>query len=64
MQKTESGLPEEKESTGRMKRVKGVKYTVKGDQTLGSEHRMQCTDDALQNFTLETYAMLLTNVIQ
>lgn len=32
------------------------------DQTLGGEHTMQCTDDILQNCTLETYVMLLTNV--
>ena len=33
---------------GRIKRVKGVKYTVmEGDQTLGNEHTMQYIDDAL-----------------
>ena len=35
---------------------------TEGDLTLGGEHIMQYTDDALQNFTLETNISLLTNV--
>ena len=34
-----------------------------GEQLLGSEHTVQCTDDVLQNCTPETYRMLLTNNI-
>ena len=46
MQKTESGLPEGKESTGRMKRVKGVNYMVtEGDLTLGGGHTVQYTEE-------------------
>ena len=33
-----------------------------GDQTLGGEHTMQCTDGVLQNCTPETF-IKLTNVI-
>ena len=46
----------------RQKRVKGVKYMVTGDFTLGVEYTMQHTDDVLQNCTLETYIIILTNV--
>ena len=35
---------------------------MKGDLTLGGEHTIQYTDDALQNCTLESYIILLTNV--
>ena len=34
---------------------------AKGDLTLGGEHAVQHTDDALQNCTSETYIILLTN---
>ena len=33
-----------------------------GDYTLDGEHTVQHTDDVLQNCTLETYIILLTNV--
>ena len=46
-----------------MKRVKrGQMYVMEGEQTLGNEHTMQYTDDVLENCTLETCIMLLTNV--
>ena len=32
------------------------------DQILGGEHKIQYTDGVLQNCTLATYIMLLTNV--
>lgn len=35
---------------------------TEGDQTLDSEHTMQCADYVLQNFTLEIYIILLNNV--
>ena len=35
---------------------------MEGDFTWGGEHTIQCTDDALQNGTPETYIILLTNV--
>ena len=35
---------------------------TKGNLTLGGEHTMQYTHDALLNCTLETYIILLTNV--
>ena len=35
---------------------------VDGDLTQGGEHTIQCTDDVLQNGTLETYIILLSNV--
>ena len=41
--------------------VKG-KMVTEGDFTLGGEHTIQYTDDVLQNCTLETYIILLTNV--
>ena len=31
---------------------------------MGGEHKIQYTDDVLQNFIPETYIILLTNVIQ
>ena len=34
-----------------------------GDLTLRGEHTMQYTDVVLQNYTLESYIILLTNVI-
>lgn len=40
----------------------GKIYVVEGDLTLGSKHRMQYTDDVLQNCTFETYRILLPNV--
>lgn len=43
----------------KMKRIKGVKYRVTGDQALGGE---QYAVDTSWNFTLEKYIMLLTNV--
>ena len=47
---------------GEEKRVKKVKYTVmEGDMTVGGEHTMQYTDDALQSCILATY-MSLNNV--
>ena len=48
---------------GKMKRIKGIKYLVmKRDQTLGSEHTMQHRDEVSQNYTPETYILLLTNI--
>ena len=42
---------------------KGAKYTVmEEDLTLGGEHPLHYTDDVLQDCTLETYIILLTNV--
>ena len=35
---------------------------IEGDWTLDGEHTIQYTDDVLQNYTLETYEILLTNV--
>ena len=35
---------------------------MEGDQTSDGECTMQCADDALQNCTLETCLILLTNV--
>ena len=35
---------------------------TEGDQTLGGEQTMQNTNVVLQNCTLETYIILLTNV--
>ena len=35
---------------------------VTGDLIWGSENTIKCTDDVLQNRTLETYMILLTNV--
>ena len=35
---------------------------MEGDLTLGGEHTIQYTDGVLQNCTLETYIILLTNV--
>ena len=35
---------------------------VEGDLTLGGEHTIQYTDIILQNYTLETYIILLTNI--
>ena len=35
---------------------------VEGDLTLDGEHKIQYTDDVLQNCTPETYIILLTNV--
>ena len=34
---------------------------VEGDLTLDGEHKIQYTDDVLQNCTPETYIILLTN---
>ena len=34
---------------------------MKGDLTWGDEHKIQYTDDVLQNYTGETYNILLTN---
>ena len=34
---------------------------MEGDLTLGGGHTIQYTDDALQNYILETYIILLTN---
>lgn len=42
----------------------GQIYGNEKDQTLDSEHTMQCTDNILQNYTLETCIILLTNVTQ
>ena len=36
---------------------------TEGDLTWGGEHTIQYTDGVLQNCTLETYIILLTNVI-
>lgn len=33
-----------------------------GDVTVGGKHIIQNTDDVLQNQTLETYMILITNV--
>ena len=35
---------------------------MEGDLTLGGEHTMQYTDGVLQNCTLKTYMILLTNI--
>ena len=35
---------------------------MEGDLTCGGEHTIQYTDDVLQNCTLETCTILLTNV--
>ena len=35
---------------------------MEGDFTWGGEHTVQCTDNVLQNCTLETYIILLTSV--
>ena len=35
---------------------------TEGDLTLGGEHTIQYTDDTLQNCSLETYIIILTNV--
>ena len=35
---------------------------MEDDLTLGGRHTMQYTDDVLQNSTVETYVILLTNV--
>ena len=35
---------------------------MEGDLTWGGEHTIQYTDDTLQNFTPETYLILLTIV--
>ena len=45
-----------------VKRVKEGKMVLEGDLTWGAEHTIQCTDDVLQNWTPETYIILLTNV--
>ena len=43
--------------------VKRVNYmATEGDLTLGSKNMMQYTDNALQNYTLETYIILFVNV--
>lgn len=41
--------------------VKGVKYMMTGDETLGGEYRNQYTDDVLHTCTPKTY-LLLTSV--
>ena len=35
---------------------------TKGDLTLGGKYTAQYTNNVLQNFALETYTILLTNV--
>ena len=35
---------------------------MEGDVTWDGEHTIQYTDNVLQNYTLETYIILLTNV--
>ena len=35
---------------------------MEGDLTWRGEHTLQYTDDVLQNYTAETYILLLTNV--
>lgn len=40
----------------------GQIYILMEDLTLGNERTMQYTDDILQNCTVETYIILLTNV--
>lgn len=42
--------------------MKGFKYRVTEDFTLGLEHRMQGTEDVLQNCTFETWMIVLTDV--
>ena len=37
---------------------------TKGDLTWGGKHTIQYIDDVLQNYTLKTYIILLTNVTQ
>ena len=36
---------------------------VRGDFTLGSEHRIQCTDNVSKNCIREAYTTFLTSVI-
>ena len=36
---------------------------MEGNLTLGGKQTIQYTDDVLENLTLETYIILLTNVI-
>ena len=48
---------------GRKKRIKGVKYMVMGDVTLGGGHTMQYTDYVSQKCVLEAYIIELTSVI-
>ena len=51
------------EGTGVGGAVKGVKQmAMESGLTLGSKHAMQHTNDVLQNFTLETYIILLIHV--
>ena len=35
---------------------------IEGDSTWGDKHTVQYTDDVLQNYTPETYIILLINV--
>ena len=36
---------------------------MEGDLTWGGKHSVQCTDDVLYSCALETYVILLTDVI-
>ena len=45
-----------------VKGKEGQIYGVGKDLTVGGKHTMQNTGDALQNCTLETYIVLLTNI--
>lgn len=42
--------------------MKGVKYVVTGDLTLGGEHTTPYIDDAIMEVYTETYIMLLAHV--
>lgn len=49
---------------GRLLRINGVKYIVMGGNIISvSEYTMQYTSDVLQNCTLITYIILLSNVM-
>lgn len=51
---------QKEEGSGEGKRVNRVKYMMmEGDQTLGAEHTLQYTNEALQNGIPKTYMMLL-----
>ena len=41
-----------------------VGQRTEGNLTWGSEHTIQYADDVLQNYTPDTYIILLTNVTQ
>ena len=63
-QRQQYGDYQQQGDVAEQKRIKGVKYMViEDDQTLGGGCTMECTDDALQNCTLEIEIILLTIAI-